>query len=358
MSHGHEYDKEQAYFGTHDWIAESALIVLYYYGGSLPAGAGFINLLYTDSNPYNLKMYFLLGTEAPDVRMSGDTSYLISLKDCEGDLYGSFDLTSTHHSMRFVNNTLVNQDAAIGAQNCYNLAVDALLKGKCQKAAFFLGAMCHYIADAGAYPHHFTIDDVSATDLGTYRDAYFQRITRLTYRGERFRSNLIVDNQCHDFFSIDYARNSFNPILGMMGWFAAYKVAEYVDAEKWYMWDRFKDHVNEWFIPIGESLDPIFKWHRSDFNSLVGHKAIYFNKVERHLNMAILYCAYTINLAISFYQDCNCGGKPNPALEELHEVLKSHANDHVIFIILGTSSLLCALYVIGLAMTEASFKLK
>lgn len=355
-THDHPYDREQAYFGTHDWIAESALIVLYEHVGSLPAGCQFINLLYSDAGPYFLKMYFLLGTEAPDARKSG---ILIRIPDCDGTYYGTENLKTTDHDIRFSdsNNEILGKACAQGAQDCYNLAVNALLHGHCQKAAFFLGAMCHYIADATSYPHQFTSEDVSLDDIDTYRDEFVGRITKLTYRVERFRGGL-----SHDFFSIDYARNVFIPCLGEMGWIAAYQAGFEVHLMKWYLWNTFKDHSIDYY-EVDESLenyklDHLYSWHRDKFLSFTGEKAIYFNSVQDALNMAILHCAYAINLAIAFYQDCDCGGKSNPELEKLHELLNSHTKDQVLYLILGSGSLICAIYVISLVVAEGYSKLK
>jgi hypothetical protein len=99
-------------------------------------------------------------------------------------------------------------------------------------------------------------------------------------------------------------------------------------------------------------LNHLYSWNRDKFLSFTGAQAEYFNIIEKHLNIAILQTAYAINLAISFFQDCDCGGEPKPELEELHDIMQLHANEQMIFIIMGSASLLCSLYVISLVMTQ------
>jgi len=353
-THSHTFDKEQAYFGTHDWIAESALLILYEKVSWLPYGQGFIYNMYSDASPYYLRMYFLLGTEAPDLKQYESQYpdlYEIVLKDCQDFPYGTNDLSYNTHIMNFDSNP-INQNCALEAQYCWTIAVNAFFTGDCRKAAFFLGAMCHYISDAAAYPHHYTENDYS--NLGGHRSAYFSRIAKLTYRVERYRGT----QQSHGFFSIDYARGQFKPLLGEMGWFATYKGGEYVHSEKQWLWDKFEEHQFDWYevnpAQTTDKLEHLCSWHRDKFASFTGEKAEYFNTIERHLNIAVLRCAYAINLALRFFEDCDCGHQPNPGLENIHKQMQAHANDHVVFLMLGTTSFISALFVIGLVFAESS----
>ena len=77
-------DGKRTYFGTHDWLGESSLIILRENSDNLNAQAmAFINLLYSDS--YDLKMYYLLGTEMPDTLYSQHTLF-ISIYNCKGEM--------------------------------------------------------------------------------------------------------------------------------------------------------------------------------------------------------------------------------------------------------------------------------
>lgn len=129
-----DYDYENDY-ATHDWIAEYALD----------------KLMETSSSDWewlnepDLKKIYLLGTEAPD--NSGVETTL------DGEIIEGFGDKSKHHIYFYENGEVLEDDAALLAKKWGNLADARYEEGKKEQAAFYLGAMTHYIADMSMYAH-------------------------------------------------------------------------------------------------------------------------------------------------------------------------------------------------------------
>ncbi|MEM3704208.1 MAG: zinc dependent phospholipase C family protein, partial [Candidatus Bathyarchaeia archaeon] len=143
-------------YGTHDWIAEHAL-------DWLPANekAYIIN---------NLEVY-LYGTELPD---NSDPS------DGIGD-------TNKHHIYFSKTEALMDDSAAVRAQQEYVKAINLLKANNLAEAAKTAGIMSHYIADMAVFGHVMG----AATDLGeeTHHDDYESYVNART-------------NSYHDDFNI------------------------------------------------------------------------------------------------------------------------------------------------------------
>ena len=94
------------HYATHDWIAERALEILYEEGlGLLPPNARiFIERLYSLTDPLRLRFHYLLGTEAPDLKMSYSAPGDIILFDCDGEV---FSLSGEEHEVtpKHINNS-------------------------------------------------------------------------------------------------------------------------------------------------------------------------------------------------------------------------------------------------------------
>lgn len=130
----YSYDDD---YGTHDWIAEAALDAL------VEADSATWDWL----NQEERKVIFLLGTEAPD--NGGLETHL------DGELVEGFGDTVKHH-VYFTETGEINNnedDSALRAKSCADLADSYLEQLKYEKAAFYLGAMTHYIADLAMYAH-------------------------------------------------------------------------------------------------------------------------------------------------------------------------------------------------------------
>jgi len=125
-------------FSTHDWVAAQALEML------------------PDDEKAWLEPHramYLIGTEAPDNS---------SILDSCGSPHTGYGDTGQGHSVDWNNehtgwalrDTGELQDrAARRAQEEYNLAVIAFQQGNASDAAFFLGAMAHYVGDVSQYGH-------------------------------------------------------------------------------------------------------------------------------------------------------------------------------------------------------------
>ncbi len=124
-------------YATHDWIADHAL--------DLVPDSQKVWLL-----PY--KSMYLLGTEAPDNDDipagcgAPNTGYDDRRKG------HSVDWNDTHTDM-------VEERAAFRAGEEYDKAEDAFADGDSSAAAFYLGAMAHYIGDVSQYGHTCRCED-------------------------------------------------------------------------------------------------------------------------------------------------------------------------------------------------------
>jgi len=118
-------------YGTHDWIADHALSML------------------PDKEKAWLqeyKVYYLLGTEAPDNNKIP--------KECGVPNQG-YDDRNKGHSVEWSDDwsKMLNDRAAVRAKEEYDKAVNAYNSEDYKAAAFYLGAMAHYVGDVSAYPH-------------------------------------------------------------------------------------------------------------------------------------------------------------------------------------------------------------
>ena len=126
---GYSGDVSHPDYGTHDWIAEAAL--------ELQTGnSSFLSSTYHTS--------YLLGTEAPD-----NPSYI-------GD-------TSEHHVYYGSSRDLQDDSSALRASTMYSTSLEELRSGSLEDAAFYAGAMTHYISDVGVFGHTMG----SGTDWGS-----------------------------------------------------------------------------------------------------------------------------------------------------------------------------------------------
>ncbi|UCE91293.1 MAG: zinc dependent phospholipase C family protein [Methanobacteriota archaeon] len=116
---GYSDDIANPDYGTHDWVAEKSLI---------------LQSLDVSFLSDTFKSQYLLGTEAPD-----NPAYI-------GD-------STNHHVYYYLDGTLQDDICADRAQAMYDEALDRMLDSDMENAAFYVGAMAHYIADVGAYGH-------------------------------------------------------------------------------------------------------------------------------------------------------------------------------------------------------------
>jgi hypothetical protein len=120
-------------YATHDWVAEHALMLL-----PEPERAWLM--------PH--KVLYLLGTEAPDNKTIPT--------ECGGP-HSGYDDRLRGHSVEWKgdwSDFVAKKDrAARRAQEEYDKAVKSFKDGNTAHAAFFLGAMAHYVGDVSQYGH-------------------------------------------------------------------------------------------------------------------------------------------------------------------------------------------------------------
>ena len=146
-------------YATHDWVAEQALMLL-------PQ---------TERDwLMPLKAVYLIGTEAPDFKLIPPA--------CQTPHRG-YDDRSLGHSVEWASDGsgMVNDRAAKRAQEEYNKAAIAFRQGNPRAAAFFLGAMAHYIGDVSQYghtvpneTHHSDYERFVATRTASFNAGHFE----------------------------------------------------------------------------------------------------------------------------------------------------------------------------------------
>jgi len=364
-------------FSTHDWLAESALIILKIKSSSDPAAAAFINLLCSDTNPNRYKMYFLIGTEAPDANaevFDRNNRFMDSGKPFgASDIYDvrGFFYTSAH-VMYYNGLNCENDYCAQGAHRCWFLAKKALNEKRCKAAAFFLGAMTHYIADAGSFPHQVrgkryelgTTDfpdvweDTGTTfTLQAFQNFYHSVMLHFMYHVERERGS----NRENDFFSIDQALNLYHPFVGESGWMAAYKVGLGVNDDRVYCWNQLTanrtSHLPGYVSMTSQQRQIFYSWNRETFNSLSANSAQFFSVLQEHINSIVLYCAQAINSAVADYQGCGGNGQSSnlPPLQP-ESLAQASIVTQTYFLIWGSFSITLAIFATLLATVESTLK--
>ena len=146
-------------YATHDWIADHAL-----------------DILPDDEKAWLVppKTLYLLGTEAPDSR---------NIPASCGAPNTGYDDRSSGHSVEWNDDAteMVKDRAAVRAQEEYGKAVVAFLQGEPAHAAFYLGAMAHYIGDVAQYGHswpdevnHSNYEGWAATRTDSFNEGVFE----------------------------------------------------------------------------------------------------------------------------------------------------------------------------------------
>lgn len=116
---GYSSNPDNPDYGTHDWIADKALAIQ-------TIDTSFLKTTY--------HARFLLGTEAPD-----NNAYI-------GD-------STNHHVYYYSSGALQDGKSAIRASQMYQIALGYLASQDLDDAAYYIGAMTHYVADVGVFGH-------------------------------------------------------------------------------------------------------------------------------------------------------------------------------------------------------------
>ena len=163
------------HYGTHDWIADLALETL---SNNNSSAWQWLR---------DYEKFFFLGTEAPD--NSGIDIIL------NGTAITGFGDTTYHHIYFNIDGSILEDDAAVRAKWCGDHADVALTEGNLQVAAFYLGAMTHYIADMSMFSHVMeNTESINYDDHHSTIEGYVQtRSNEYDDKGEFFLINTSVD---------------------------------------------------------------------------------------------------------------------------------------------------------------------
>lgn len=184
------YDSATDY-GTHDWVADGALITL------KNANASEWQWLYDRRN------ITFTGTEAPD--NSGVSMVL------DGTAVYGLGNTAQHH-IYFNSDGSVSDNASADQAKTYgDMAKSAYDSGKLDLAAYYLGVMCHYIADMAVYCHVTPNTPVNFDEHHSDYENYVKtRTNSIKNRSEFFIANVIsIGSKSPQSAAIDLAWDTF-----------------------------------------------------------------------------------------------------------------------------------------------------
>jgi len=205
-------------YGTHDWIAEEALKLL------------------PENEQAWIKdniIYFLLGTEAPDNQKIAREIIGMQNALCYGD-------QSQHNNYYDADGRLINNSASFRAQEEFDKSLEALVNRDFQKAAFFAGAMAHYISDLAVWAH--VMGNEERED--PLRHAEFERSIDKTIQAKNFLDPNHTSIIFQRFVNSD----------GTLETTSAYQAAANVGLRT-YRGNRYTCRQMERFLPMGKRQD-------------------------------------------------------------------------------------------------------
>jgi hypothetical protein len=307
-------DTPREYYSTHDWVAESALELLY--DKKLHV---FLSMLQGDPITNNmLKIYFLFGTEIPDrldlpAYFTTDLNYPFQRNE--------FPPASRHTKLHYYINGHPKPDSDLidGILLLYGKISYAFKLKDCQAAAVFIGALMHLITDATMYNHllpniphmksleslvaHLTfrkwerdgtreIDPPGITEFFSVKQAK-NRITEFTNKDPQLQAMIAGRDTA---FGYDYG---YYPETGV---FNALEMSQVVTTRpnRGY-WDMVDG-------PIGAYLTPLNTWRWTDRPTGNSDLAKYFNTIEHSLNTAIYHSAQALNYILDNAGFVGCSG--------------------------------------------------
>ncbi|MFX0077558.1 MAG: hypothetical protein ACFE96_19100, partial [Candidatus Hermodarchaeota archaeon] len=246
-------------YGTHDWIAQKAL-----------------ETLIEDDYPRwkwleDRETIFLTATEAPD-----NTNLQMTLDGEPVQGYGDFE---NHHVYFYENGSIKDGEdkAAVRAQSCFDMAEEAMKGNKLDLAAFYFGAMTHYISDCSMYSH------VAQNYVPPYNvnfDQWHSSVESLV----NGRTNKSFDRE--EFFKYLVQgvekKNPYNITLEV-GWdtYMDPNPSEPTTRNAFWLHNNF---FPDWVIDYNERL--------AEANQT---RVLYYNRIEENLNKAIESCIAAMN---------------------------------------------------------------
>ncbi|MFX0074541.1 MAG: hypothetical protein ACFE96_03810 [Candidatus Hermodarchaeota archaeon] len=300
------------FFGTHDWIAECALEILFF---NYPSNR-YIEMLYLDIS--QIKLYYLIGTEAPDaVQHDRFPSTGIDCREGNKPIYAVDLPNPPHHHLRFNQQGGIYVDYLVDAsEDAAYIAWNSLIAGYCRRAAFYLGVMAHFIGDAVFYPH---LIDSSPS----WRNIIWNRVFWLTSKkiNDWYYNDGSITTEA-PFFTNDDARYEFlvHKPQYIDAWEAGGLAAHYAGYDTHFGYAktdskagfRIQTHKSaEWmednvFNDFAIDFD-ISKPERREnwLNHYTGSDRDWLVNLKHNLNVAVYYCAAAMRYIIQTgYSSC------------------------------------------------------
>lgn len=250
-------------FGTHDWIAISALNILKQHNIT---NWGWLE---------DRKDIYLLGTEYPD--NAGASTIL------DGEIIEGFGDTTWHHVyLDWDSGAIVEDDSALRAKAMADLADVKVYEGKFDQAALYLGAMTHYISDLSMFanvaennvaPHYLDFDYINRNSPD---EIYVHGIVE-----SRVQSRTNEYDDMEEFFIINNIA-----VCSKKPYDAAIDLA----------WDTFKDSDGT-YNAVWMRLNFFIDWATSRYSETNSTKIQYYNRIEENLNNAIEACVCVMSYA-------------------------------------------------------------
>ncbi len=247
------------HYGTHDWIAHAALNAL--------VSDNIVRWQWLETR----KWIYFVGTEAPDNSKVNMT--------LDGDVIEGFGDTTWHHVYFNQDGTISNNedDSALRAKSMGDLANARINDGKYDQAAFYLGAMTHYIADLSMFAH------VAENNVAPhFRDFDTHHSTIEGYVQTRTNDHTNME----EFFQISsFSIGSKKPY----------------NSAKDLAWDTYNDSTNGYAHNAVWLHDNHFTGWVQTYAARSGDTQMhqdYYDRIETNLNNAISACASAMNYVL------------------------------------------------------------
>ncbi|MFX0106163.1 MAG: zinc dependent phospholipase C family protein [Candidatus Hodarchaeota archaeon] len=268
------YDKILEIYGTHDWIADRAICILY---NQLPNDSLIGSIRH---NKNHMRVYYLYGTELPDHMINPFKSIKITTdygtKLSEDNFYKGHSVVMLPNGcISRKNKRLFNSTESIGKSFIENINSSK----DYQVAALYLGFISHLIGDA-CYIHH--VYEGPDESISQQTKGEILKRTRNTPEEILWPNSKSIRNY-------ELAKNEFN-----RQWYTLENILFYC------VWHTFfgKPHRYGAFQDI---IIPDWKWYSTIKiqeidklkDSFLYRK--WWEGIEVHLNMAIFYTAAAIN---------------------------------------------------------------
>lgn len=360
-------------YGTHDYIADYALNYISKYI-SIPADK-LQFLHYIRDNKYAMNDYFLAGSDMPDAIRLRDTKNILIYYQfqtrCGNWFRSAVDMAgfrNIDHQLRFDSNgNCISGSLKPLVEHLANKLYYAFNLRDGQLAAYYLGAICHCIADATFYTH--LIDGIS--DWRKYADNV-QFLTKERYwQHVELSSSFFEPGYADDYFTTYAVKRDPDTCVVMAGretMFGGY----YLESRSWIYFQASEMSVynpgranDAWGWAKNYLNKPINYWKRTEFNKIdVTPYNKYFDTVQFNINTAIYFCMSMMAKVVDYYQSVECDssegdyGGQTPSLGDKQadanqQKIQQKLDEYRAFFAFSLVGMLLSLVVLGLSLKSA-----